>query len=289
MISRQELQYVNEYARFAPFPGKDYAYMVINKLANALDIFTKKYDGKKYSLILSNGEELCFEIKKKNLAHLLGIDYKLLSTGEYMKPLLNTVLGIDLNEPTNSYTVLTKIIENGDKVIENDRDNYNKFLNYFKLMVKTSCFDKLADFNEFNFGFINFNKDTYQNVINKPYSPMSTKYIFSSNDEALIPYCMMGLKNDNDTDIMIPETFIAPLNFPDYLMQQTLLLPIQMLINDGYELTKLVATSEEKIRILNLYKSLIKQYDTGSFIDIFNDYETILRDDCAKKRLEKHL
>ena len=287
MISKQELQYVSDYARKVPYPGYDYAYNVINKLSMALETFKKKYNGKKYSLILSNGEEICFEIKDKNLAHLFGIDYKNISTGEYMRPLLSSVLGFKEGENFNSYAMLLRIIENGDKVIKNDGKNYNKFLNYYKVMIKASCFDTLKEFNEFNFGIINFDKSMYEKNTGNRFLPSSTKYIFSQNDEALIPYCMMGLRWDNNTEIMIPETLIAPTNFQDYLYNQELLLPIQLLINDDENLTKIVATPEEKIRILNLYKSIIQTYNTGSFINIFSDYETVLRDIVTKKKRMK--
>lgn len=283
MISKKELQYVGDYARRVPYPGDDYARSVIEKLSKSMDIFKQKYDGKKYSLILSNGEEFSFEIQGKNLAHLLGVDYKGL-TSEYMKPVLENVLGFDINEQLNSYAVLSRIIENGDEVIKNDKDGSNKILNYYKLMVKTSCFDKLSDFNDFNFGCINFEKEHFENVSGKDFLPSSTKFIFSQNDEALIPYCMMGLKQDNYSDNMIPETFMAPINFSDYLVNQELLLPIQMLINDDQNLSKIIATPEEKIRILNLYKSLIQIYNTSSYINIFNDYETVLRENLVKRK-----
>lgn len=286
MISRQELQYVASNAQGVPYPGDDYAYDVINRLSRAMVIFKQKYDGKKYSLILSNGEEIIFEIKSKNLAHLLGIDFKGISTNTSLRPLLSKVL--EINDPTqvNSYNVLSKIVENGDKVIANDESSIHKLLNYYKIMIKTSCFDTLAEFNEFNFGIINFDKDIYEktNTLGSRFYPASTKFIFTQNDEALMPYCMMGLTYDNGTDLMIPETFIAPTNFCDYVYNQELLLPVQLLVNDEANLTKLVATPEEKIRILNLYKSIIETYNTGSYINIFNDYETILRDNVASKK-----
>ena len=282
MISKQELQYVGDFARKVPYPGDDYARRVIDNLADALSLFKKKYYGKRYSLILSNGEEICFEIKEKNLAHLLGIDFRNIST--YMKPLLYSILGFEEYETFTSFGVLTRIVDNGDMVIKNDADNYDKFLNYYKVMVKTSCFDKLSEFNEFNFGCINFDKSIYESLTGNKFLPDATKYIFSQNDEALIPYCMMGLKSDNGSEVFIPETFLAPTNFSDYLHNQELLLPIQLLINDDQNLVKLMATPEEKIRMLNLYKSLIQIYNTGSYINIFNDYETILRDSVAKKK-----
>ena len=283
MISKKELQYVGDYARRVPYPGDDYARSVLNKLSSALDIFKQKYDGKKYSLILSNGEEFSFEIQARNLSHLLGVDYKGL-TSEYMKPLLERVLGFNPTDQLSSFKVLSRIIENGDEVIKNDKDSVNKFLNYYKLMVKTSCFDKLADFSDFNFGCIHFDKNEFERITGKEFLPSTTKFIFSQNDEALIPYCMMGLKQDNSSDDMIPETFMAPMNFSDFLVNQELLLPIQMLINDDQNLSKIVSTPDEKIRILNLYKSLIQTYNTGSIINIFNDYETVLREKATRRK-----
>ena len=56
MISKAELQYVQAYARYAPFPGKDYALSVMNDLEAAHRIYLSNYDEKKYNLILSDGE-----------------------------------------------------------------------------------------------------------------------------------------------------------------------------------------------------------------------------------------
>ena len=288
MISNKELQYVGEYARKVPYPGDAYAIQTLEKLALSLEIFKQKYDGKKYSLILSNGEEINFEIQKKQLAHLLGIDYKGMMQSDYMKPLLTSVLGFPVGEAIDSYSLLSRIIDNGDEVIKNDKDNFNKFLNYYRLVIKTSCFEKFSDFNDFNFGVINFNKDFFQEATNKPFAPNSTKFLFSQNDEALIPYCFMGLVNDSFNQlIMVPETLIAPTNFDEFLINQELLLPIQILINDEQNLSKNIITLEEKIRLLNLYKSLIRSYNTNSYINIFNDYETVLREMVTKKKILK--
>ena len=284
MISNKELQYVGDYARKVPYPGDEYATETIEKLACARKIFERKYDGKKYSLILSNGEEINFEIQKKHLAHLLGIDYKVIMQSDYLKPLLYSVLGID-EKGVDSYGLLSRIIDNGDSVIKNDRENFNKFLNYYRLVVKTSCFEKFSDFNDFNFGIINFDKMFFQNETGRTFSPNSTKLLFSQNDEALLPYCVMGLILDSSSiGVMVPETLIAPVNFHEFLINQELLLPIQILINDEENLSKNIATNEEKLRLLRLYKSLIEIYKTNSHINIFNDYETVLRENTVKKK-----
>ena len=81
--------------------------------------------------------------------------------------------------------------------------------------------------------------------------------------------------------------FLIP-SFFEYLLTISLLvkffsLPIQILINDNYELTKIVATPKEKLDLLNLYKSLIGMYQTNTFIDIYNDYENTLRENKELK------
>jgi hypothetical protein len=98
---------------------------------------------------------------------------------------------------------------------------------------------------------------------------------------------MMGLKQDNGTNIYVPETLFAPTDFKSFFMNQELLLPIQMLINDNQILSKNIATAEEKLNLLKLYKSIINTYNTNSTINIYNDYETIIRELIINKKAEK--
>ena len=287
MISNIELNYVTGYARSVPFPGVEYAKMVMDKLANAYNIYEEKYRDKNYSLILSNGEEIQFTILPKNLCHMLGVDYKNIIS-EPMTGTRENILDIKPYCQTSSFDILSRIIERSDDVIKNDSDYYNyKILNYYRILIKCSIFTKLSDFTSFNFGFINFDKETYENTTNKTFSPNSSKFIFTPSDEALIPYFMMGLKQDIDSKIYIPETLFAAMDFIDFFINQELLLPIQLLINDNQNLSKIIATSSEKLNILKLYKSIIQGYQTNSFINIFNDYETMLKNDIITKKLQK--
>ena len=287
MISKQEVKYFNSLAKDVPFPGTDYAYDVINRLSKALNIFKSKYDGKTYNILLSDGEEITFEMQSRYLAHLLGIDYKTLVNDENMKKLLYDILGFEDDNQINSYSVLCRIVENGDRVIDNDELSFDKILNYYKIMSKVSCFECLAGFNEFNFGYLAFDKKIFERRIGNNFTPNSVGYIFSKTEEKFAPLCMMGLKYDNYLDAMIPETFITPPNFADYLYCQELLLPIQLVISDDINLTKLSATPEEKIRLLNWFKSLIKTYDTNSFINVFGDYEMTLNEMATKRKILK--
>ena len=285
MISNMELQYVNSFAKNAPYPGDKYAEQVMEMLIEAHEIFKNKYEGKKYSLILSNGEEFNFELKNKNLSHLLGIDFKNL-TNETMIYDTKEILGFDYEDRLTSYDILQKIIEHCDDIIANDRDNdkTKRILNYYKVMIKCSCFSKLSRFEDFNFGFMNFDKEYCNPQLASTFSPNSTKYIFTENDEVLIPYYMMGFVQDNqDYKSFVPETLLAPYNFDHIIENQEFLLPIQLLINNEDILLKKESTASEKLKLLNLYKKIILQYGTtGIFINVLNDYESRLKEDSIK-------
>ena len=254
MISKVELQYVNKYARQVPYPGDNYAMDVMDKLIKAFNLYKDKYQDKTYSLILSNGEEFEFAILPKNLCHMLGIDYKNIIS----EPMLETrenVLDMRFNDQVTSYDLLMKILDKADEVIKNDsiKSNY-KLLNYYRILIKCSIFMKLSDFKSFNFGFINFDKMILFNSTEKVFKPNSTKIIFTPSDDALIPYYMMGMVHDNIDNIFIPETLFASPEYVDFFINQELVLPIQLLINDNDNFSKIIATPEEKLNILKMYK-----------------------------------
>ena len=283
MISKAELQYVNGYARNVPYPGDDYARNVLDKLIKSFNLYQDKYQDKRYSLILSNGEEMEFAILPKNICHMLGIDYKNIIS-DPMKQTRDTVLNIGPYDATSSFEVLSKIIDRADEVIKNDRlfSNY-KLLNYYKILIRCSIFMKLSDFKDFNFGCINFDKETYENIIQRSFGPNSSKFIFTPSDDALIPYYMMGLKKDNESSLYVPETLFATPDFVNFFINQELLVPIQLLINDNEMFSKIISSPEEKLNILKMYREIIRGYQTNSFINIYNDYETTLREMSLKK------
>lgn len=270
MITKQELYYASVPAYNAPYPGDDYAYDTINNLSYCCAIYRRDYEGKKYKLILSNGEKLEFEIKPWNLPHLLGIDYRMI-TSLYMKPLFHNVLELCDEYKINSLVVLNRIIENADKVLANDEINPIKILNYYKIMLKTSCFLKFSKLKDFDFGVLDFNKNVYKNISNNYISSASNKYLFSKTNEELAPYCMIGLKYDNNLEIMVPETLVAPYDMADYLYGQRLILPLELLITNGEETNRVISTREDKIRILNFYKLLLDCYHTDIYINGFKE------------------
>ena len=284
MISNKELQYVSSYARQTPYPGDDYAYNVIDNLRKAVELFQKQYLERSHNLIFSNGEEIEFRILEKNLAHMLGIDTKNIN-GEFMDDVKRDVLGFSYGTYTSSYDILNRIIERAEDIIKNDRNPNNpKILNYYKSLIKCAIFSKISDFSKFNFGCINFDKEIFLRNNTKPFNPQSSKLLFTNSDEALIPYFMMGILYSENDKTYIPETLFAPIDFQTFFTNQELLLPIQILTDDNRELTRLTATSEDKLQLLNMYKFIINSYQTGSFINIFNDYETTLKERMFKER-----
>ena len=283
MVSKRELEYVNLYARNVPFPGRNYAINSMEMLVNAYETFKKNYKNKSYSFIFSNGEEVNFQIFEKNLAHLFGIDYRNL-TSEMMRNVTGGILGFETFQSGGSDELLKRIIDRADEIIKNDSipNNY-RILNYYRILIKCSAFSKLSNFEHFNFGCINFDKSLYVKPDGSEFKPASNKFFFVPSNEALTPYFMMGILPNNGSNIYIPETIFAATDFGGMIYNQTFLVPIQILINDNFELNKIVASPKEKLDILNLYKSLIAIYQSNTFIDIYNDYENTLRENKELK------
>lgn len=285
MISNTELKYVNNFARHVPYPGVDYASSVMEDLIKSFNLYNQKYLNKEYSVILSNGEEIEFGIKDKNLAHMLGIDYKGLMSDQ-MRGIVDSILGIPEGIPTTSYEVLKAIIDRADDVIEYDKNSKNqKLLNYYKLAIKCAIFSRLSSFEEFNFGCINFDKDTFVENTKENFSPQSTKLLFTKSNQIIVPYFMMGIKKDQYEDKYLPETLFAPEKFPNFFVRQELVLPTQILISDDSELKKIEATPSNKLALLNMYRAIINAYNTESTINIFSDYERVLIEDDAKSKI----
>ena len=273
MINKEELQYASKSSISVPYPGDDYAYDTINRLSYALMMFKKRYEDKRIHLLLNNGEGLSFEIRSKNLAHLFGIDYRELTTNPVMKPLLSSVLGFGEKEVINSYELISRIIENADKVIEYDENHFHKILNYYKVMVKTTCFIKMSAFDKFNFGVINFDKRTYEKTVGKSFYPNASKYLLLPMDEELVQFCMLGLVYDKYSGMMVPETFMTPTIFHRYFIRQEFLLPKEIVIDGNNEFKHAVASREDKKQLLNIYKSIILTYKTNSTINEVGKYK----------------
>jgi len=289
MITTRELNYVSSWATRVPYPGMEYAEMATDKLFEAVNNYEKFYANKEYDIILSNGEQISFEILNKNLCHMLGIDYKNL-TSDYFESFREEKLGI--TGPIKSFDLLKILLEKAEEILKYDYDNGGKILNYYRIMVKCAIFEKLSDFSRFNFGVINFDKDIYLASSGSNYLGNSNKILYVQSNEAAAPYFMMGILPDNQKGIVesinakyAVETLIAPTNDRDFFANQEVVIPTQILINTEDSMSKVEATADEKLALLNQYKSIIKNYGLRNNLNIYGDYESMLA--CASLDSQK--
>lgn len=287
MITRKELGYVSNWASKTPYPGMDYATKTVEKLIDAVKSYDEFYANKVYDIILSNGEQILFEILNKNLCHMLGVDYKNLVSDYYMS-FRENVLGI--SGQTNSYALLKSLIENIEEVLKYDYDKGGQLLNYYRIMIKCAIFEKLSDFSRFNFGVINFDKEIYCKTSSKVYKGNADKLFYVQSNEAVSPYFMMGIVPDGQYDENgevkhTVETLIAPSNTPDFFNNQEVAIPTQILVTTTDKMDKFEATSSEKIALLNQYRAIVNEYKIANNINIFGDYEAMLGEQVSKKRI----
>lgn len=294
MITKKELSFVNGWAKKVPYPGIKYAENTAKKLIDAFHDYEESYYNKEYDIVLSNGEQILFEILNKNLCHMLGVDYKNLSS-EYLENIRREVLM--LPGDVNSYGMLTSIINNIDKVLEYDYNNDGRILNYYRVMIKCSIFEKLSDFSEFNFGVINFDKDNYKNKTGRNINTKSDKYLYVQSNEAAAPFFMMGIlpsevkeeeQNGEQNEIKYAvETLMAPDDVKGFFNNQEIVLPTQILVTTEDTMNKYEASSKDKIALLNQYKSIINEYNLPNRLNIYGDYEAILAAETNNKKRQK--
>lgn len=292
MISKKELGYVNLWSNRVPYPGREYCEQAMDKLEQGLLLYEAKYANIKYNITFSNQNEIEFEIKQKNINHMLGIDYKNL-TSDYFKNFRSDILSCDPEISISSYDLLKLIIDNKNKVLDYDENNSSKAINYYKISIKADIFSKLADLSKFNYGCINFDKNKFLKINPQDkFSSNSTIFLYTESDETVSPYFLMGLKKDElviktlETDEeeiddvednnYIVETLIAPEHVYKFFDQQQVVIPTQILTDINGKLNKIVATSEEKIKLLKEYKYIISQYNLPNMLDIYGDYLSCL-------------
>jgi len=307
MISKKELGYISGWANKVPYPGDDYAEEAMEKLKQAEKLFKEIYANNKYNITLSNNEEIELAIKDKNLAHMLGVDFKNLSKDIFAE-VRKDVLNISPEDYLNSYTLLQKIIENSDKVINYDKNSdYLKILNYYKVSVKSDILSKFGNLADFKFGCINFDKNEFLRNANVDYhNSNSTKYLYVPSEEPVSPYFLMGImingsnyqeENTEETydeselrinnNPYIIETSIAPVDIKPYFQNQEIVIPTQILKDTNRELTKINATPTQKKALLKEYRSIITEYGINNRINIYSDYLSMLSEEEQVKKLTR--
>ena len=121
MITTTELKYIKSNAKDVPYPNTEYTNMAFDNLENAFNLFKNTFQGKQYTILLSNGEEIIFEIADRNICHLLGIDFQNLASN-YMSITLDCVLDFDSNNQINSFELVERILEKRDEIIRQIRE-----------------------------------------------------------------------------------------------------------------------------------------------------------------------
>ena len=111
MITKREMGYVNNWPSKIPYPGDDYCAQTLEKLKRCFELYNNEYLNRRYTIQFSNNEEVDFAIEDKNLAHILGVDYKNLMKDIFMNYRKN-ILDIDYDQQVSSYMLLCKIIDN---------------------------------------------------------------------------------------------------------------------------------------------------------------------------------
>ena len=292
MITRKELGYIKEWPKNIPYPGEDYCLKTLLKLKECFYLYNDEYLNRRYTIQFSNNEEIDFEIESKNLAHILGIDYKNLMS-DYFNVYREKTLDLDPNTSISSYSLLENIIYRINEILDFDeRKQTCKALNYYKIAIRCDIFSKLANLSKFNYGCINFDKATYDRENpDIPLASQSTKFLYTPSDEVIAPYFMMGLKTDNYNldGKYIVETLVAADNPRKFFVSQEVVIPTQILTDDCGTLDKNIAQSQEKIKLLKEYQNIVHEYNIPNMVNIYGDYYSILmsqRDNDQKLTLK---
>lgn len=279
MISKKELGYINFWANKVPYPGYEYCETTMNDLEKCLSLFIDEYLDRVYNISFSNNEEIEIKLLSKNICHMLGIDYKNLSS-EYFVDFRRDILNIK-TATFSSYDLLNSIIENKDKILENDDHFKNcKSINYYKVAIKCAIFKKLSDLSNFNYGCINFNKEAYNNECPEiPFSANSTRLLYTPSDEIISPYFIMGLKQETDLEKESPyiiETLFAPENAERFFKKQEVIIPTQIITDNSGILLKKQATASEKLKLIKEYYNIISNNSLENNLNIYGDYMSLL-------------
>lgn len=229
------------------------------------------------SIIFSDSTELSFEILESNICHMFGIDYRnLLSESEtgnkYYESFLREVLKFDdVNDKITSYKFAEAIVNNYEEVARYDEESEYMAINYYKSRVKCAIFERMNEFENFNFG--------------KLLTDDNSLILYTPSNEAVCPYFFVRLiKNNNGDDYCISSLMAPERNFISSYFAYPASIPTQMIIDDNKNLHKIVATSKEKINMLNLYKSIIMHTNNYDNMDISGDYLATLAELDSKQK-----
>lgn len=82
---------------------------------------------------------------------------------------------------------------------------------------------------------------------------------------------------------MAVETLMAPVNADDFFREQEVVIPTQILVTTDKAMSRKEASPEDKIALLNQYRSIISTYGLNNRFNIYGDYEAMLVNDMKIK------
>lgn len=281
MISSKELKYVGQNASKVPMPGVEYSLGVLKEMKRCYELFNEKYKGKEYSMLFSNAQELDFEILSKNLCHMLGVDFNILKGDSYAN-FRSEALKTNTND-MNSYSLLELILENMESVAmyDNDPNNCLRALNYYKSGIKCEILNKMSNFDKCNFAAINCKGEAPDVDYNLQ------KMLFVPSNQENTPYYLMIITKEDGLDKYVVKSLLAPKNPITFFANQEVIIPTQIIINDGVKFQKNIATAEEKLALITMYMNIISKYKLSNKLNIFADYESLLNDLTKVKTLKR--
>ncbi len=312
MASSPEYNYVSLWANRVPYPPLDYIEQAKKSFINAFNLYMNLCKGIKYNICFSNSTEIDLEIAEQNIAHMLGIECSNIK-GPFHDDFRSKVLGINVGYNISTFNLLKKIIDNFDKIVEYETTGeQKKVLNYYRIFIKSCIFEKILNLSDYNYLCIDFNKDEYIKNSGLPCNFNSTMFLAVESEEACRPYYLMGIlpdsnkiekdlsqnwNTDNDEIITngqnisyVVETLIAPKNPKDFLNNQEVVIPTNLVYDKFGRLNRIDASAEQKLRLLKMYRSALEKYRIeSSRVDLSGDYALLLSREIDRKRLTNPL
>lgn len=282
MVSLKELQYVNLWESKTPFPGEKYAWDTFEQMSKLLDKFKTDYKDKDYTIIFSDGKEINFEILSMNICHMLGISYKNLSNGYFD----NFLESIGIFRPYNSYELVERLLDKASSIIDAASSGRQKLLNYYKCRIKCAIFDKLGQFEEFNFGKIEQidkkNDSIHSNDSADNSEQKKSILFYTASNEPVCPYFFIRIvPHDGDTSKYVVNSLLAPFNneLKTYFDGVEAAIPTQMIVDDrDNKLNKIEVNSRQKINLLLEYRQLVNSLGIKDCMNVSADYFSILHE-----------
>ena len=264
MLTNQELNYMTK--KEIPYPGVAYSLNALKEVKMAIKEYQQNYENHIFDIEFSNGENIIFQIDRRNLAHMLGLNFKTLTDEEEKELIFEQLVGADGLQHITSFDILTAISENPRMCVELNELYDRRLFNFYRLKARSEIFQRFSSFYSFNFGCIKFSAEIAQN--NGYQTRMnSNHFLYIDSNDIKVPYYMMGLNSKDDETYI--ETLFANKEVEKMFKGQTIAYPINITINNNENLVQKEASYLEKLSMLKTFK--ITEEKTGAKLDAYYD------------------